>query len=106
MKRTSTIEHKFELDFDYEQYVDKFFLTYKQDNQKTLVFTERDIGDRVKIDGNSIIVNLSQNDTKMFSSGTVFIELKVYTKNKKVLINDGIIQTYMQEVLNDELFED
>ena len=105
MKRTSTIEHSFEMDFDYEQYVDKFFITYGQSGKNILVFTEQDIGNNISIDKNTIIVSLSQSDTKKFHDGVVNIEVKLYTKNKKVLINEGTIQIYVKEVLNDELFE-
>lgn len=104
MKRSSTPKHSFTLPFVYEKFAEKFVLTYSQRNSTVLEKTENDIGEGVVISGNLISVELTQEETKLFSQGKVVIQLKVWTKNKMALISDQIFIT-AENVLNDEVFE-
>ena len=106
MKRTSTKEHEFEFEFDVEQYIEKFMITYSQNNVNVFVFTEKDVGSKVSINKNTLTVSLSQEDTKKFEQGIANIEIKVFTKNKKVLFNEEALSTYIENVYNEELFNE
>jgi hypothetical protein len=104
MKRTSTVEHIYELGFDYNQYGEDFMLTYAQNGDKVFVFNKQDIDKKVKFENNAFIVSLNQEDTAKFSQGFADVEIKIYTKNKKVLINEDHLRVYVSNVINEELF--
>ena len=44
--------------------------------------------------------------TKKFKEGLVFVELKIFTENNEVLINEGLISFYVGETLNDEVLNE
>ena len=106
MKRTSTPEHEFELPFSWDDMVEQFILTYTQNNQIVLEFTEKDLGDKLTINKttNTLIASLTQEDTAKFSVGTAIAELKVWTKSEKSLISEDI-PIYMHKVQNERLFK-
>lgn len=106
MKRTSTVEHIFELEFDYTQFGEDFMMTYAQNGNKIFVFTKNDIGDRIKVEGNTFTVSFSQEDTAKFSQGLADVEIKIYTKNKKVVISEEPLRVYVTNVINEELFNE
>jgi hypothetical protein len=103
MKRTSTPDHEFELPFVYDTYVDQMILTYSQNGNNILEFTEKDIGKQIQILGNKITVTLSQEDTKDFSPGLVTAEIKLWTKERRSIISDPI-DIYVSDVQNERIF--
>ena len=103
MKRTASPTHELELPFDYNQYAEQFLLTYSQNKNVVLEFSDKDIGKGIQIEGSIISVFLSQEDTRKFSTGEAFVELKVYTKTKKSIISDTI-PIYVKETLNEKVF--
>lgn len=105
MKRTATVEHEFTLNIDM-QYVEKFIITYVQNSNNVFVFTETDIDKNIEINSNTIIIKFTQEDTKKFIQGWVDVEIKLYTKNKKVLINENPLKVYVQDVINEDLFDE
>lgn len=103
-KRTSTPDHEFELPFAYEELSEKLIISYSQNGEVVLEFTEKDIGTSVEISGNIIIVSLSQEDTEKFEPGEVIGEIKTWTKNGKSLISEDI-PMYVKQVRNERIFE-
>lgn len=104
MKRTSTPDHEFKLSFSYSEYIDQLLLTYTQNGKIILEFTEKDIGDKVHIDNDTVIrLTLSQEDTSKFAVGEATAELKLWTKNQKSLISKDI-NLYVQKVQNEKVF--
>lgn len=100
MRRLSTPTHTFTLDIDM-MIVKTIRIVYAQDDSVILVKR----GDDVLIDGNTVSVRLTQEETRLFSaSSTVSIQLDVLTTDGDVLHSD-IIKTLVQDVLLDEVVE-
>ena len=100
MRRLSTPTHTFTLDIDM-MIVKTIRIVYAQDDLVILVKR----GDDVLIDGNTVSVRLTQEETRLFSaSSTVSIQLDVLTTDGDVLHSD-IIKTLVQDVLLDEVVE-
>ena len=108
MKRGETKEHTFTLgENDYNaSSLKAFLITYAQNKEKILVFSIKDLNDKVFLEENKITVKLKQEDTKKFKEGLVFVELKIFTENNEVLINEGLISFYVGETLNDEVLNE
>lgn len=100
MRRLSTPTHTFTLDIDM-MIVKTIRIVYAQDDSVILVKRDED----VLIDGNTVSVRLTQEETRLFSaSSTVSIQLDVLTTDGDVLHSD-IIKTLVQDVLLDEVVE-
>lgn len=100
MRRLSTPTHTFTLDIDM-MIVKTIRIVYAQDDSVILVKR----GDDVLIDGNTVSVRLTQEETRLFSaSSTVSIQLDILTTDGDVLHSD-IIKTLVQDVLLDEVVE-
>lgn len=102
-KRTSTPVHTFGIPYDYSSTIEAFTITYSQEGKNILSFSEDDVGTSVKIEGKTMVVSLSQEDTAKFSPGTATIEIKLWTKDKKSIISDEIC-TYVKQVKNERIF--
>lgn len=101
MKRTTTPKIEIELPFDYNNFVEKFLVTFKQlDN----IILEKSEKDDIEIKGNVISFKLTQEETSKFSVGEVFVDIKVLTFGKDVLASD-IVYTTAEKVLNDKEFK-
>jgi hypothetical protein len=98
MKRTSTVTHEFEANFDWIEFVDKVIVTYKQGDTIVLEKTEKD----VTFNGKVLTVELSANDTKSFNVGHINIEIKALTKNGQNINSDKILRS-VEDVLNDKV---
>ena len=100
MRRLSTPTHTFTLDIDM-MIVKTIRIVYAQDDSVILVKR----GEDVLIDGNTVSVRLTQEETRLFSaSSTVSIQLDILTTDGDVLHSD-IIKTLVQDVLLDEVVE-
>ena len=108
MKRSSTPTHTFTLPFDYQGFCERFMLSYGQivRGAESIVLqkTESDIGSGVFVEGDTIRLTLTQEETLLFEGASAIVEMKVYTKDKKVLISDKVYVP-VQDVLNDEVFK-
>lgn len=99
MYRATTPTHTFELPFDYEQFVDKILITYKQGNDIILEKTETDI----EHDKKTVSFQLSQEETNLFSGDSVVrIQVRVLTKGGESIVSEEI-QIMAKEVLNDKV---
>ena len=96
MKRTSTVTHEFEAEFNWSAFVDKVIVTYKQGDTIVLEKTEND----VTFNGNILTVELSAEETKTFKSGHINIEIKALTKGGQNINSDKILRS-VEDVLND-----
>jgi hypothetical protein len=97
MFRASTPTQKFTFEFNVNQFVDKILITYKQDK----IVLEKTLED-CTIDGNSISYTLTQEETNLFSANSVRIQVRLKSKNGKVLTS----KTYLvpvEDVLNAEV---
>lgn len=83
MRRFTTPTHTFTLPFD-ASIVDKFLLTYVQDEITILEKTEKE----VKVEGNVWSVELTQTETQKFKPGTACCQIRVLTTNGKALASD------------------
>jgi hypothetical protein len=97
MYRVTTPTHTFTLPFDTSG-IDELKLTYRQ-KDRTLEFNEND----VEFDGNKIIKELTQEDTKMFrNSSLVHIQARIKMTDGKVIASN-ILSVRVEDVLNDEV---
>lgn len=99
MYRATTPTHTFELPFNYEQYVNKILITYKQGNDIILEKTEKE----VQYNGNSVYFKLTQAETNLFDSGNVVrVQVRVLTKGNESLASEEML-IMAKEVLNDKV---
>lgn len=98
MKRTSTVCHEMEAEFEWEHYIDKVLVTYKQDDNIVFEKTEAD----VTFEGKIMRIMLSAEETKAFAKGYVSIEVKALTKNGNNINSDKIVKS-VEDVLNDKV---
>ena len=99
MYRSSTPKQIFDLPFDYEQFVEKINITYKQKDDIIIEKTEAD----VQHEGNSVFFTFSQEETNKFVGDSVVkIQIKIKDKSGDVLISD-IFEKLVYEVLNDKV---
>ena len=99
MIRATTPTHSFELPFDYEQFVGKILITYKQGNNIILEKTENDIS----FSGNTVSFELTQEETNLFNGEMIVdIQVRVLTKGGEALASDTWHKTVI-EVLNDKV---
>ena len=97
MYRSSTPTHIIELPFDYEQFVDKILINYKQGSQIVLEKTENDI----EYNGNIVSYTLTEEQTNKFiGDNIVKIQVRVKDKSGKSIPSD-IIEKSVFEVLDD-----
>lgn len=101
-KRTSTPSYEITLPFSYTPYVERFFATFKQGSTE-LVKTEADVGKSISVEGDVMVITLTQEETQMFVEGSVEFEIKLYTANKRVVPSDTALIRF-ENVLNEELF--
>lgn len=98
MRRGSTPTHTFTLTLDAD-WIDKVRVLYSQNNE--LVFRKE--GDKVTVDGQKVIVELTQEDTLRFSEGIVEVQLRVNTTGGKS-IPSQIYSIPVSRLLEDEVF--
>lgn len=99
----STQKHKFALPFPYN-YIKKFVATYTDSKGNTIIKKETDIGKDVYIEEDSITINLSQEDTNLFSFGEIFFQLKCLTTDGNAIYSQ-IIKFIVRHVINNEVIE-
>lgn len=97
MKRATTPTHYFTLPFDASA-VDRFLLTYTQNDRIVLEKTEEDMS----ADGNVWSVELTQEETKMFAEGNVYAQIRVLTPTGDALASNPV-SFYVSKVFNDEV---
>ena len=95
MVRGTTPENIFKLPFILDD-VKSLYVTYSQGNTVVL---DKAIDD-VIIDGNTITVKLTQEDTLKFSNAQVNIQIRFKTNQGKAMASN-IISTYVNNVLKD-----
>ena len=101
--RTQTVTHKFTLNLT-ENVIDDFIITYSQGGNQIINKEITDIENgTVEVNGNEVLVHLSQEDTALFKVGAVSIQVKVWTKNRKSVISKEFL-TECKDVLNDKVF--
>lgn len=100
MRRLSTPTHTFTLDIDM-MIVKTIRIVYAQGDSVILV----KYGDDAQINGNTVSVRLTQEETKLFSaSSSVQIQVDVLTTDGDALHSD-IIKVSVSDVLSDEVME-
>lgn len=99
MRRLTTPTHSFTLPFD-ASVVDKFLLTYVQDEITILEKTEED----VQVEGNVWSVDLTQEETKKFKPGTASCQIRVLTTDGKALSSD-LFHFAVRKVYNEVVLE-
>lgn len=95
MVRGTTPENIFKLPFILDD-VKSLYVTYSQGDTVVL---DKAIDD-VIIDGNTITVRLTQEDTLKFSNAQVNIQIRFKTNQEKAMASN-IISTYVNNVLKD-----
>ena len=95
MVRGTTPENIFKLPFILDD-VKSLYVTYSQGDTVVL---DKAIDD-VIIDGNTITVRLTQEDTLKFSNAQVNIQIRFKTNQGKAMASN-IISTYVNNVLKD-----
>jgi hypothetical protein len=99
MIRATTPTHSFELPFDYEQFVSKILITYKQGDKIVLEKTENDI----VFDGNVVSYELTQEETLLFDRDIIVdIQVRVLTKGEQSLASQ-VWHKPIEDVLNDKV---
>jgi hypothetical protein len=99
MIRATTPTHTFELPFDYEQFVSKILITYKQGKDIILEKTENDIS----FSGNTVSFELTQEETNLFNGEMIVdIQVRVLTKGGEALASETWHKT-VNDVLNDKV---
>ena len=96
MIRTTTPTHVFQLNEPLS--FEAIQLTYKQEGDIILVKTEDDC----TIDGNTISVTLTQEETKKFSAGIAYAQIKAIDNSGNVIATNPVA-IHVQEVLNEVL---
>lgn len=99
IRRGTTPTHTWTLPFG-EQYIKDIRASYSQNEQEVIVKTIDD----VVIDGNVLSVDLTQEETFSLEEGTVNMQLRVLTKNDKVVATD-IVEKEVYKALNDEVLK-
>lgn len=99
MRRLTTPTHTFTLPFDASA-VDKFLLTYAQNDEIVLEKTEAD----VMSDGNVWSVTLTQEETKKFKPGSAMAQIRVLMHDGKALASD-VFQFGVRQVFNEVVLE-
>ena len=98
MRRGSTPTHIFTLSLAAEM-IAKVRVLYSQDGK--LLFRKE--GDQVAIDGQKVIVDLTQEDTLLFKAGKAEIQLRVNTPHGKS-IPSQIYSVPVERLLENEVF--
>ncbi len=97
MYRATTPKHTFTLPFSTDG-IDVLLLTYKQKNT-VLELTKED----VELEENKIIVNLTQEETKMFNANmTVSVQARIKMSTGEVIASN-VLKVRVDPVLNDEV---
>lgn len=99
MIRATTPTHSFELPFNYEEFVSKILITYKQGDKIVLEKTENDI----TFDGNVVSFEFTQEETLLFDKDImVDIQVRVLTKGGQSLASQ-VWHKPIDDVLNDKV---
>lgn len=99
MQRLSTPTHIFTLDID-ASLIKTLRVVYKQGEIVRLV----KYGTDVKIEGNTVTLKLTQEDTQKFSAADVYIQLDILTTGGDAL-HSAVIKRSVSDVLLDEVLE-
>ncbi len=100
MYRASTPTHRIKLPMSKET-IEDFLLTYADaDTKETVV--EFTIDDAVFADDNTFTVTFTQEQTNLFKEGAIEIQMRVKSKNGKVIPSKAIYRG-VKDVLNDEV---
>ena len=98
MRRGSTPTHTFTLALNADA-IAKVRVLYSQNGE--LLFRKE--GDQVTIDGQKVVVELSQEDTLLFKEGVAEVQLRVNTPGEKS-IPSNIYQFPVSRLLENEVF--
>jgi uncharacterized protein YuzE len=97
LRRLTTPTHTFALPFDASA-VDKFLLTYAQDEAIVLEKTEVDMD----VNGHVWGVKLTQEETKLFKPGTAFAQIRVLMVGGDALASEPM-RLWVDHVFNEEV---
>ena len=98
MYRATTPTHTFELPFEYEQYVEKILITYKQGDEIVLEKSENDI----VVDGKVVSFQLTQEETNLFKPNIMCdIQIRILTIGGQAYASQEWHRT-VEDVLNDK----
>lgn len=99
MYRATTPTHTFELPFEYEQFVKKILITYKQGSKIVLEKTETD---DITINGKTVSYQLTQSETKLFEKDIIVdIQIRVLTNGGQSIASQEW-HRLVNDVLNDK----
>lgn len=99
MYRATTPTHTFELPFEYEQFVKKILITYKQGSKIVLEKTETD---DITVNGKTVSYQLTQAETKLFEKDIIVdIQIRVLTNGGQSIASQEW-RMLVNDVLNDK----
>lgn len=98
MYRASTPTHEFTLPPWVMDILEDVRICYKQKDKEILLKTLKDC----KVDGNTLSVELTQEETNLFGNGTTQVQMRVKTTNGKVTPTE-IVNLAVINVLDDEV---
>lgn len=98
MYRASTPTHEFTLPSWVMDILEDVRICYKQKDKEILLKTLKDC----KVDGNTLSVELTQEETNLFGNGTTQVQMRVKTTDGKVTPTE-IVNLAVINVLDDEV---
>lgn len=98
MYRASTPTHEFTLPPWVMDILEDVRICYKQKDKEILLKTLKDC----KVDGNTLTVQLTQEETKIFCNGTTQVQMRVKTTDGKVTPSE-VVNLAVTNVLDDEV---
>lgn len=98
MFRASTPTHEFILPMELMEIVEDVRICYEQKNEEVLLKTLEDC----KVEGNVLRITLTQEEANLFSHGPAQVQLRVKTKEGKVIPSD-VSTVVVRDVLDDEV---